>query len=422
MEGLTEGRRNTSGEKRMKLVANGLALAGFLIVFIGSRFVGMSLTAKPYISCLTILLWIISIYCSYLAFLKGGKVPKTAATWIKVCAFIGAYSSLLLTLAVLFGYLFYFTVEKSFIAKGNAVFLMISLFVMGLAIDGSDWKRIAKSPRVIGMTVLIRWICLPIAAYVIAYFAFIRLIPDPVTARNLTIGLIIVGAGPTGTTSNALTMIADGDLAMSVTVTGLNTLLTPFVLPVITLLFVGSMAHMELGKVIVDLLEIVLAPVVLGSLLGSIFVKQLARFKPALGPCAVIALGFIMMGTMSKGAATLIKHLYVLPYLAVGVGVFVLVGYAIGWFAPKHLGFNLKQRKAACFEIGATNAAVTLVLALRHFDPLAVVVSILYGKIMVIAGATLIVPLLQKAKDKPPAHPAPGAEYRLSPQKGPEAG
>jgi BASS family bile acid:Na+ symporter len=253
---------------------------------------------------------------------------------------------------------------------------------------------------------LIRWICLPLAAYLIAYFMFIKLIPDATTARNLAIGLIIVGAGPTGTTSNALTMIAGGDLAMSVTVTGLNTLLTPFVLPLVTLLLVGSMAHMDVGAVVIDLLKIVVLPVTLGSVLGSIFQHPINRIKPALAPMAVIALGFIMMGTMSKGAATLIRQFYILPYLAMGVILFVVLGYAIGWFIPKHLGFNVSQRKAACFEIGTTNAAVTLVLALRHFDPLAVVVSIFYGKIMVIVGATLIVPLLQRIRGDDVAAPS----------------
>jgi BASS family bile acid:Na+ symporter len=384
----------------MKYVSNLFVIAGFLVAFLSSRFVGMSLGAVPHVSVLTMAFWLIGILFAYLAFVRSKKAPTgTPASWIKVCAFIGGYSSLLLTLAVLFGYLFYPTIEKSFIAKGNAYFLMVSLFVMGLAIDGPDWKRIAKSPRVIGLTMLIRWICLPLAAYVIAYFMFIKLLPDAATARNLAIGLIIVGAGPTGTTSNALTMISRGDLAMSVTVTGLNTLLTPFVLPFLTLLLVGSMAHMDMGAVVIDLLKIVVLPVALGSVLGSIFHRPLDRVKPALSPMAVIALGFIMMGTMSKGAATLIKQFYILPYLAAGVILFVVVGYAVGWFIPKYLRFNVKQRKAACFEIGTTNAAVTLVLALRHFGPLAVIVSILYGKIMVIVGASLIVPLLQKIKD-----------------------
>jgi len=398
MEGLTDGRRRTlSAEKRMKYISNLFVIAGFLVAFLVSGFVGMSLGAMPHVTALTIIFWLIGIYFGYLAFTRSKKAPAgSPASWIKVCAFVSGYSSLLLTLAVLFGYLFYPTIEKSFIAKGNAYFLMVSLFVMGLAINGPDWRRIAKSPRVIGLTMLIRWICLPLAAYVIAYFMFIKLIPDATTARNLAIGLIIVGAGPTGTTSNALTMIAGGDLAMSVTVTGLNTLFTPFVLPFVTLLLVGSMAHMDVGAVVIDLLKIVVLPVTLGSVLGSIFHRPINHIKPTLAPMAVIALGLIMMGTMSKGAATLIKQFYILPYLAVGVILFVVLGYAIGWFIPKHLGFNVSQRKAACFEIGTTNAAVTLVLALRHFDPLAVIVSILYGKIMVIVGATLIVPLLQR--------------------------
>jgi BASS family bile acid:Na+ symporter len=407
MEGLTDGRRHTlSADKRMKYISNLFVIVGFLVTFLISRFVGMSLGAMPYVSAFTIVCWLIGIYFGYLAFIRSKKAPAgMPASWIKVCAFVSGYSSLLLTLMVVFGYLFYPTIEKSFIAKGNAWFVMASLFVLGLAITGPDWKRIAKSPKVIGLALLVRWICLPLVAYVIAYFIFIKLIPDATTARNLAIGLVIVGVGPTGTTSNALTMIAGGDLAMSVTVTGLNTLVTPLVAPFILLLLVGSTTHMDMRAVVIDLLKIVALPVTLGSLLGWMFHRSINCIKPTLTPMAVIALGFVMMGTMSKGAATLIKQFYILPYLVVGVILFVVVGYAIGWFIPKHLGFNVSQRKAACFEIGTTNAAVTLVLALRHFGPLAVIVSILYGKIMVIVGATLIVPLLQRIKDDGGAAP-----------------
>jgi len=103
-----------------------------------------------------------------------------------------------------------------------------------------------------------------------------------------------------------------------------------------------------------------------------------------------------MMGSMSRGTGTVLKHLYILPYLVGASLLFAFAVYAIGYFVPKFLGFDLKQRTATCFEVAVTNAALTMTIAIRHFNPLAVVVSIVYAKIMVMAGSIVLVPIFQR--------------------------
>jgi len=398
------------GEKALKVASQACALAGFLIALLKSGFVGMPLWATPWASVSTIVLWVAAIVLGYFAFMKSKKAPLSAPFWQRLCGFVTASSSIILTLMILFGYLFYPTVEKSFVAAWNPYFLMASLFVMGLAIDLQDWKRIATSPRVVGIAVLIRWVCMPLAAYACAYLSFIQLLP-PAAGRNLAVGMILLGAAPTGTASNALTMVARGDLALSVSVTTINTMLAPFLLPIIMLWMAGSMTHVDAPGIFKDLLRMVIVPVGVGSILGAVFVRYLSRVKPALGPTAVICLGMIMMGSMSRGTSTVLKQLYILPYLAGGCVLFCVVGYLIGYYLPKFAGFDMKQRKAACFEVATTNAALTMTIAIRHFTPLAVVVSILYAKIMVIGGAVVMVPLFQRLDSK-----AQAAAARESPQ------
>jgi BASS family bile acid:Na+ symporter len=395
-----------SREKIFKLFSNTCAALGFFIALLTSRFVGMPLGKVPWASAATIVLWVLALCLGYFAFMNGRKTPLASALWLRLCGFVNASSSMILTLLILFGYLFYPTVEKSFVANWNAYFLMASLFVMGLAIDFQDWKRIVTNPKVVGISVLIRWICVPAAAYAVAYVSFIELLPSS-TGRNLAVGMILLGAAPTGTASNALTMISRGDLALSVSVTTINTLLAPFLLPIITLWMAGSMTDVDAVAIFKDLLRMVIVPVALGTILGSAFVRQLNRIKPALGPIAVICLGMIMMGSMSRGTSTVLKQLYILPYLAGGCVLFAIVTYALGFYLPKFAGFNLKQRKAACFEVAITNAALTMTIALRHFTPLAVVVSILYAKVMVIMGAVVFVPLFQKMEDRETTAEAP---------------
>ena len=149
-----------------------------------------------------------------------------------------------------------------------------------------------------------------------------------------------------------------------------------------------------------DLLRLVVAPVLAGSILGSIFPKYVNKIRPVFAPLAVICLTFIVMGTMSKGTSTLIKQLSVLLYLVVVCLVQAMAGLLLGYFLPKFFGFNYAQRKAACFEVGVENTAMAMLVALRHFSPLTALPSIVYGKIQYIITSTIFVPKFQKIEDK----------------------
>ncbi len=394
----TVQRRTLGKDRVLKQVSNICAALGLGVALVASRFVGMSASAMPAVTVATVSLWVIALIAGYLAFMRGKKAPLGAPLWLKLSGFVGAYSSLFLTLCILTGYLFYPTIEKSFVAKWNPYWLMLSLFVMGLAIDFEDWKRIVKNPKVIGVAVLIRWLCMPIAAYTLGYLVFVLLVPGQ-TGKSLAVGLILLGCSPTGTTSNALTMIAKGDLALSVSVTAVNTLLAPFLLPVLMQFLAGNMATVNTGAMFADLIRMVIIPVTAGSILGSVFVRQCTRMRPTFAPLAIIFLGLIMMGSMSKGTGALLKQLYILLYLVPGCVLFAMVGYSLGFFIPKFFGFTRKQRIAACFEVGVDNAALTMTLAGKYFGPLAVLVSILYGKIMVIMGSVVIVPLFGEKEE-----------------------
>jgi BASS family bile acid:Na+ symporter len=395
-------------ERVPKHACNACAALGFLVAFVGSRYVGMFVSAKPAVTVATAVLWVVAFVFGYFAFLQGRKAPPPGAPlWLRLSAFVNAYSSLFLTLAILTGYLFYPSIDASHLMRLNPYFLMVTVFVMGMAIDLEDWKRIVRYPRAVGLTVLIRWVLMPISAYAVGYLAFVALLPGQ-SGKMLAVGLILLGAAPTGAASNALTMLAKGDMALSVSVTTVNTLLAAVLLPVIMRLLAGSMTVVHAGAMFDDLIRMVIIPVASGSIVRLIFTKQCERVKPTFSAIAVICVGLLMMGTMSSGAGTLLKQLYLLPYLVLGCILFAVVAYALGFFVPSLFGFNLKQRIAACYEVGFANVALTITLAGRHFGPLAMLVSIVYGKAMVIIGSVVLVPIFERMGEKKVAAAAGG--------------
>ena len=106
------------------------------------------------------------------------------------------------------------------------------------------------------------------------------------------------------------------------------------------------------------------------------------------------------MGTMSKGTSTLIQQVSILLYLVVICMVQAVAGLSLGYFLPKYFGFNYAQRKAACFEVGVENAAMAMLIGLRHFNPLTALPSIVYGKIQYIITSTIVVSRFQAIEDK----------------------
>jgi BASS family bile acid:Na+ symporter len=384
--------------KQLKYLSSACFVIGFLIPFWVSNFIGMSFSAMPLVTVATIGLWIIGLLLRYYAYIGATKPPGTLSFRMRLGNFISAEPSLFLTLGIVFGYLYYPSVEKSVVPTAGPYLLMIIMFTMGLAINLKEWLRMLQKPKVVGIAVLLRWACMPLIAFLLS-LVFIQLIPGA-TGKALAIGMIVLGTTPTGGGSNALTLISKGDLALSVSATAINTILAPFIQPLLILWLAGGIANLDANAIFMDLLRMVVAPVVAGTILGSIIPKAVARIKPLFGPLAIICLSFIVMGTMSKGTSTLIQQVSILLYLVIICLVQAVAGLSLGYYLPKYFGFSYAQRKAACFEVGVENAAMAMLIGLRHFNPLTALPSIVYGKIQYIITSTVVVSRFQAIEDK----------------------
>ena len=161
-------------------------------------------------------------------------------------------------------------------------------------------------------------------------------------------------------------------------------------------MYIGATTSVNGPSMFISLVQTVLLPVVVGSIVSLLIPKLVEKIKPLLEPAAIIALGLVMMGTMSNGAGTLIENIFVLPFILIACILLGLVGLASGYFIPKYLGFTDKQRIAASFEVGIQNAAVAPTIASMYFGPLAILPAIIYGKTQNILAASIFVPFFRK--------------------------
>jgi BASS family bile acid:Na+ symporter len=386
--------------RRLKYLSQACLYAGFLVPLLVSRGTGMPWSRHPLAGGFNVGLWAAGLLCGYGAYSRSNQQRLSGlGQWNRACTYLTSIPATFVTLAIGFGYLYYPSVETNVVARVPNYLLMAALFAMGAHISTADWKGIWRQPRVVAVAVIIRWITMPAIAYMLATHVLLRFLNRP-TATALAIGLMVLGTTPTGAASNTLTLISRGDLALSVSVTTMNTILAPFLQPFLIYWFIGSTTHVNTFAIFMDLVRTVLIPVLCGSLVGAYWTSLVNRLKPTLAALAVLCLALIILGNMAKGTAALLKQLWILPLTTAVLLIYGMCGLSLGYFLPKLFGFTHRQRVAACFEVGVENAALTQVLIFNHFAPFAAMPAILYGKLQHILAVTVFVAKFQKIADK----------------------
>lgn len=380
----------------LKLAAFALYLIGFLIPFAVSDWHGTRLTGHPLTLVATIVLWIVGLGLDYAADLRAHPDPVPA--WRRVAGFVGRGSATWLLLGIMFGFVYFPTMSTTYFGSNFNTVLAITLAVMGIQISLAAWRQLIRDIRPVIVVVLARWIIMPLVGYCVAYVAFHPFLSDSM-AHQLSVGMILLATSPTGAASNSMTLISKGDLALSVSATTVNVLLAPFLQPLLVNLFAGSSTSVDSSGMFLDLVKYVLAPVVVASLIGILVPRLVERIKPALPAIAVLSLALVLMGTVSKGAGTLISNPSIIGYVLAACIVHGVAGMMLGYHLPRLFGLSRPQRIAASFEVGIENAAIAPALALSYFSPLAIIPAVVYGKTQNLLAVTVFAPYYLKRQE-----------------------
>ena len=397
---------------RLKLAANVLFALGFVLPFGVSDWKGTTLGGHPGAVAATAVLWIAGVLLEYRAYTLE-RADAGLPLWRRLCDFVGRGAATWLLLGIAFGFVYYPTVSTTFFgAHFNAV-LAITLAVMGIQITLDAWRQLVGDVRPVLTVVLLRWIIMPLVGYCVSYAVFHPFLAEA-TAQQLAVGMILLATSPTGAASNSLTLISKGDLALSVSATTANVLIAPFLQPLLVKLFAGGATSVDASGLFLELVMYVLAPVVIATLVGMLFPRVVERIKPVLPAVAVLSLAFVLMGTVSKGSATILSNLGVVGFVIAACLIHGLLGLSLGYLLPKYLGFSRPQRVSACFEVGIENAAIAPALAISYFGPLAIIPAVVYGKTQNLLAVALFAPYFQRQAEREEAG-VPAAMPRAAP-------
>jgi len=248
--------------------------------------------------------------------------------------------------------------------RGNvsSVILGIIMLSMGLTLRVEDFKNLAKRPLDICAGALAQYTIMPLVAFVLTKIFGL----DP----YLAVGIILVGCCPGGVSSNVMSYLAKGDVAFSVGMTTVSTLLAPIMTPLLVLWLADTSINVNAVGMFLNILYVTIGPVMVGFLCNYFFGKR-AVFREIQGnmpSVSVIGLALIVGGVI----VTVRPHL-----LANGLGLLFLVlavvfchnalGYVLGYSVGRGLKFTTAKKRTIAIEVGVQNAGMATVLAAGFF-------------------------------------------------------
>ena len=248
------------------------------------------------------------------------------------------------------------------------ILLGIVMFGMGMTLRFEDFRLVLERPKDVLIGTVAQFGIMPLLAWILAH-AF-SLPPE------LAAGVILVGTCPGGTSSNVMTYLARGDVALSVSMTMASTILAPIMTPLLTLWLAGQWIDIPAGKMMISIAQVVIAPIVLGLLINHFFERPVQKAVKVLPLISVVAIVLIVGGVVSANASRSIET---------GALIMVVVmchnrfGYALGFLVAKALHMDMAKVKAVSIEVGMQNSGLATALALLHFGAAAAIPGALFS-------------------------------------------
>ena len=244
----------------------------------------------------------------------------------------------------------------------TTVFLPLALFIimlgMGLGLKLDDFKRIFITPKAVIIGLIAQLIMLPVVGFILA-IAF-SLPPE------LAVGLMILSACPGGPTSNMVTYIARGNVALSITLTAISSLITVFTIPLVVnqamQFFMGKAIALQLPflKTVIQIAVITLIPVTLGMLLHYYAPKFATNVEKWVKWISLFFLALIIVGLLAKERANVLTFFLQVGWVTLALNVSTMIlGYAIATITK----LDKFSARAITFEVGIQNGTLAIAIA-----------------------------------------------------------
>ena len=249
--------------------------------------------------------------------------------------------------------------EQTFLSK---VVLPLALFIimfgMGLSLVKEDFLRVLKFPKAVAVGLACQMLLLPLIG-----FALVSILP--MASPEIAVGIVILALCPGGTTSNMMSYLAKGDVALSISLTAVVSLVTPFTIPILAslameqLMGAGQAIELPMGKTIVVLLAITALPVGLGMGVRAKWAEFALKAEKPVKILSVVFLVAIIAAIVKQNSAILADS-----FAKTGVATLSLnlISMTLGFFIARFAGLVREQQITIGMEVGIQNGTTALLI------------------------------------------------------------
>ena len=238
--------------------------------------------------------------------------------------------------------------------------LMIVMFGMGLTLKPEDFLMLFRHPKDILLGCAAQFTIMPLLAFMLGKAFGLDV--------GMLAGVILVGTCPGGTSSNVITYLSKGDVALSVGMTSVNTLLAPLLTPAITWLLLRTSVSVDVLSMFLSIIKVVIIPIALGFVINRFCGDHTAKLTDSLPSVSVTAIALIVAAVVSHNSERILETGSITFVVVI---LHNLLGYVAGYLLGSVLKLPLSKKKAISVEIGMQNSGLATSLAGTAFPNLA---------------------------------------------------
>ncbi len=257
--------------------------------------------------------------------------------------------------------------------------IQLLMFGMGASMSIKDFAAVVKSPKGVVIGVFSQFTIMPFLGFMLANSTDF---PAEIAA-----GMILIGCSPSGLASNVMAYLAKANLALSVTITSITTLLAPFVTPLLMKLLAGALVEIDVTKMMWDIFKMIIIPIGAGLIFNKLLSGKSKWVDNAMPYVSMFSIAFIIVIITAAGRDSLLK---IGPLLILCALLHNMFGYFLGYWSARLFRMEERDCRTVAIEVGMQNAGLASGIA-KEMGKVATVglAAAVFGPLMNITGSVL---------------------------------
>ncbi len=257
--------------------------------------------------------------------------------------------------------------------------IQLIMFGMGTSMSVGDFVAVVKTPKAVIIGVFAQFIIMPILGFLLANVSGF--------SPEIAAGIILIGCSPSGLASNVMNYLAKANLALSITITSITTLIAPVVTPLLMNFLAGAFIEIDMVKMMWDIFKMVIIPIGAGLLFNRLLKGKSSWLDAAMPIVSMAGIGIIIVIITAAGRDSLLK----IGFLLIGlVMIHNLAGYLIGYWSGRMFRMNERDCRTIAIEVGMQNGGLASGIA-KEMGKIATIglAPAVFGPLMNITGSIL---------------------------------